>query len=230
MKRFLTLTILVVFAIIAVACTTQPENTTTTMTSVVNKEENIQLQALKEEFAKIGGGNFLSEAMSSIDGPSTCASYAKYKKYESISKRFDSLGLGLNEAADFRSDIKLSTRTAGVEVASAAYSQMKTGQAISCRVETDFGNNNLDGTHAIKIFAEIIDQYGPEGADPKIVRAAYLKAAKADVSEALVELKSRPESSDLQGWIVGLAEEAKEWQFSPNEIGIPADLQKKLDL
>jgi len=208
-----------------VACTAQTENkpvVNTQMASAVNEEQTFQLKALRSEFAELGGRELISRAKSTTDGPSACVLYDKYAKYGDIQRRFQLLGIS---EGDFEKQISSSLDSLGPDMADAAYNQMKAGRALNCS-----GDVPVKGTYAVKTFAELIDKFGPEGADPKVIRTAYLKAIKGEVQETLAELKQRPDSGDLQGLLIGTAEEAKEWQFTAMEIGIPADIAKKLQL
>lgn len=81
-------------------------------------------------------------------------------------------------------------------------------------------------------FTQIMDKFGTnKDFKPEIIRGAYLRAVKKQIPRMLKELRENPDSSEMRGWVSNMLEEAQNiWHFTPTELGIPAEVLKKLEL
>jgi hypothetical protein len=86
----------------------------------------------------------------------------------------------------------------------------------------------------IEAATKIMDKYGPADQttkyDPKVVRAAYLKAIRPEIQESIAEFNRRPESGDALGalsWKVEMAQ--AKWHFTLTELGVPPAIARRVE-
>lgn len=227
MKKHIVLGLILVacFAFLA-ACSSTPTVATTGVhdqkfTNAVRDESGVQLENLKNRLAVLDTDD--SNLLVAAQQDEACTAYNRYQEYESILSQ--TLSGNFNDS-EFKTKVVNSMDVIGKKVATLGYADMKSGKHLAC------AGRELNEAYVIMEFATIMDSYkAPEGADPKVVRNAYLRAIKPEIQEAIADFNkpqsNRAESNSLEG----LVETAQnKWHFTADELGIPPAIQQKLKL
>lgn len=184
------------------------------------KEEEGRVQQARKSYDTVRSSKNLLAQAQGAGQSEFCGEWEKFLQLEELQ----------NLTATFTSptgktlatEVEGSLKETGAKVAKGFYSDMVRGSNPSC------GSDVLFNTEYFRDTIQTLERYGDQDYDKKVIRAAYLRVLKPELKEALADYKARPESSDAQGSLFWLIRNAvEEWQFSPEELAIPADVMKK---
>ena len=225
MKK-VTITILVAAAVALTACSTSTEKAKARQLVVaVTGEQLKELTAIKEGLTKLDKAKM--GVLAAAQGNEACEAYRSFQEYERLTERLDRAGLKRSDLQELETSLQAAARKAG----ELGYATMVAKKSLACGV----GEGRIGEAEMVKNVATLSDTYGLPRAgetkfNPAVIREAYVRAIKPQVQEALAELRNRPDSSDVLGWVGNLLRDAEEWHIAPAELGVPATVVKKLNL
>jgi hypothetical protein len=200
--------------------------------ATANKPEEVlraKIEDLKGEFEAINTNDMEALFKSRSESPSLCVLIEKYSEYESVRMRY--FELSSTTDPEFGKTLDDALAKAGKDKTSAAYREMKEGRELDCRSTTD---NVFEGTYAVELAADWIREFGleeGEGSDKqavrKVVRGAYLAAAKLEAKKLVEGMRVDPSDTSYLSVMTSLINRAKDWQFTAKDLGIPDDIAQK---
>jgi outer membrane murein-binding lipoprotein Lpp len=198
---------------------------TASLAAAVNKEQTEELEAITAEFAQLNVRSSQPSLLAAAQGNDHCAAYDRFGDYKRLKARFIKGGFKKSDLPEIDDAVRRSAQ----QVARVGYNMMAAGKSLSCS-----GEGRPSEAGMIKEIAGIADEYGQpddtKSFEPAVFRAAYLRVIKPQVQEVLTEFQKRPDSGDLQGSLSMMVFDAQEWHITPAELGIPANVTKKLTL
>lgn len=149
-----------------------------------------------------------------------CIFYEKMRKLQEVSVGVAKLG-NHQQIGEAYGKINEWVNLHGEKFTKAAYNQLKAGYVPEC--------GEGEGSYAVEEIGVIIDEYGDDDAsvDPMVIRAAFIKAMKAESAKLHADFRVRP-GRDVSSAVEEHIKRAEKWQLSATEIGIPQDIVKKI--
>jgi hypothetical protein len=164
--------------------------------------------------------------LATAQGNEHCAAYDRFGEYKRLQTRLTKGGFKNSDLPALDEAV----RRSGQQAANVGYTVMAAGKSLKC-----VGEGYPSEAGMVKQIATMADEYGPspdskKAFEPPVFRAAYLRIIKPQIQEVLTEFQKRPDSGDLEGSLSMMVADAQEWHITPAELGIPANVVKKLNL
>jgi hypothetical protein len=216
MKKIAVLTLIATFM---VAC-----NKNTPPVSKAKEEPKPTVQGVKGTLASLDAVPLKEGVLAAAKMSGACEAFHHYRQYVDLQSTMKVLVTLDQETLD-HTQKKLDE--AGKAAAEAGYKTMVSGLTYGCKLYSYGPEDNWAEVDSVKTFARMINRYSIP-ADSKIIRAAYQKAAQAQISRDLDIIKDYPHHARALGNLRDIIRDAKyEWHFNLDELGIPADIANK---